>query len=267
MKYFSFVYIPALLLGMLCFGIMWYHSDWWWLLATLMFWVLLSGLGIAVGFHRIYSHQCFTNLKPWLDNLLLVCGSLAGQGSSLSWVAIHRGYHHRYSDTYKDPHTPVLKGFFYAVGGWTKNVNEDTINHKYAGSLLKKPTHVFVHRYYIRLLYSFMFVFAALDWLLFGDLHLFAYGYCVALMIAVLQDNLVNYFGHAPRFGYKNFSFEEIKDESTNFWPLGYFGWGQGWHQNHHMYPERFSFRYRWWEFDPCVIFIPLLKLGGIGRK
>lgn len=251
-KYFGLIVAPILILGILGISLMVYTSAYAWLFLTFVFWVLLSGLGIATGFHRIFSHQCY-NPKPWLDNLLLVCGTLACQSSSITWVATHVGYHHPYSDTDKDPHTPV-KGFWHAFIGWTFKVSAASINHKYAIRLLRKKNHVFFHKNYFRIVWGFALLFL----IVFGW-KAFLFGYCIAAMISILQDNLVNVLGHSPKLGYRNYHTHDI---SSNFPLLGYFGWGQGWHNNHHEFPTRFNFGIKWWEFDPCVIFIPLLNLG-----
>jgi stearoyl-CoA desaturase (delta-9 desaturase) len=267
MKFLLTVYLPGVLAGIASLAFLIYNGDWQWLFSTLIFWILLSGLGIAVGFHRIYSHRCYTNLAPWLDRLLLICGTLAGQGSSLTWVSVHRGYHHPFTDTYRDPHTPVHEGFWYAVMLWYLKVNDKTINHRYAVNLFRRPFHVFMHKHYTKVLYGFVIGLAVISWLIWGHFKLVAYGYLIALMISILQDNLVNYFGHAPRWGYRNFPNDIDPTQSSNFWLLGYLGFGQGFHQNHHVYPERFDFGVKWWEFDPCRLFKPLLNLGGIERK
>jgi stearoyl-CoA desaturase (delta-9 desaturase) len=51
---------------------------------------------------------------------------------------------------------------------------------------------------------------------------------------------------------------------SQNNFVLGYLGWGQGWHNNHHHDPKSYDFGTnisgKWWEFDPCRIFLPFLK-------
>jgi len=255
-KYFGLIVLPIMILGIAGLSLMVITSSYQWLLLTLVFWILLSGLGIAVGFHRIYSHQCYT-LKPWLDNVILFCGTLACQSSSITWTAIHIGYHHPYSDTEKDPHTPV-RGFWNAFLGWTFKITPATINHKYAIKLLRKQNHVFFHKNYFRIVWGFII----LSLILFGWKAVL-FGYCIAAMISILQDNLVNVLGHSPKLGYRNF---DISDISSNFPFLGYFGWGQGWHNNHHKYPNRFNFGVKWWEFDPCVIFIPLLNLGSYSK-
>ena len=57
---------------------------------------ILSGLGVTVGFHRLLTHKSFET-KPWLQSLLAIAGSLAIEGSVISWVAAHRR-HHAFSD-------------------------------------------------------------------------------------------------------------------------------------------------------------------------
>jgi len=253
-KHFLFIVLPITVLGVTGIVTMVMTSAYIWLLATLFFWILLSGLGIAVGYHRVFSHRCY-NLKPWLENFILYCGALGCQGSTLTWVSIHMGYHHPYADTDKDPHTPK-KGFWTAFIGWIFWITPTTINHKYAVKLLRKPMHLFVHKYYYTIVWSSVITFG----LVFG--WKFAlFGYCIAAMFSFLQDNLVNVLGHLPKLGYRNF---ETPNISSNFPLLGYFGWGQGWHNNHHQYPNRFNFGVKWWEYDPCRLFIPLLKLGSI---
>lgn len=253
-KYFGLIVAPMLILGALAVYLMIATTSYAWLWLTFAFWVLLSGLGIAVGFHRIFSHHCY-KLQPWLENFILVCGTLACQSSSLTWVATHIGYHHPKSDTDKDPHTPT-KGFWYAFMGWTFTINAATINHKYAARLMKKPIHMFFHKHYFKLVWAFVLaMFLLVGW------KATLFGYCLAASISILQDNLVNVLGHTPSLGYRNF---EINDVSSNFPLLGYLGWGQGWHNNHHKYPQRYDFGVKWWEFDPCRIFIPLLKFGSV---
>lgn len=251
MNYVLTVYLPGMLLGVF-FLVQSVTSGWWPL--VLAGWILVSGLGVAVGYHRVFSHKTH-DLKPWLDNLLLILGALGGQGSSISWVAVHRGYHHRFSDTDKDLHSPV-HGIWNALIGWYWRLTPETINHRYAVDLLRRPNHVRVHKYYIKLLYAWIAVLGLASYV--TSLPIIQ-GYLAVLAVSLLQDNLVNTLCHQPKLGYRNF---ETSDKSNNFWPLGYFGWGQGWHNNHHERPAAFSFGVRWWEFDPCVLFLPLLKFG-----
>lgn len=256
-KYFGFIVLPILLLGTIGVIEMILTSSYMWLWVTLVFWILMSGLGIAVGYHRIFSHNCYS-LKPWLDTFILYCGVMACQSSSLTWVATHIGYHHPYSDTEKDPHTPT-KGLWHAFLGWTFLISPATINHKYSVKLMRKPAHLFCHQYYFKIVWlSILCMFLIFGW------KFTLFGYCIAAAISILQDNLVNILGHCPALGYRNY---DLDDRSSNFPFLGYFGWGQGWHNNHHKFPGKFSFGIKWWEFDPCVIFIPLLNIGKVSKS
>lgn len=250
MRYVLGVYLPGFILGSLSLAWLIHLGLWPVLILT---WALVSGLGVAVGFHRVYSHSTHKELSPWLDNLLLLLGTLGGQGSSISWVAVHRGYHHKYSDTVRDLHSPV-HGFWSAFIGWYWKLKPDTINHKYAVDLLRRPNHVFLHKHYINFLWVFCLVLGLIS------IKLLAV-YAATLFISLCQDNGVNTICHTRKLGYKNFP---TTDNSVNFAPLGYFGWGQGWHENHHAEPATFSFGRRWWEFDPCVLWLPFLGLGSV---
>lgn len=222
--------------------------------ASLVMWVLISGLGIAVGYHRVFSHR--THILPvWKENILLFFGTLSGQGSCIFWVALHRGYHHPYADTPKDYHSPVVYGKWQAFLGWINKTTFDAVSLKYAVDLLRKPNFIFFHKYYYDILWATPLIIALFDWRL-------AMAMCfLPGMIGLLQDNAVNVFGHTKaHIGYRNFA---TKDNSQNNFVLGYLGWGQGWHNNHHAKPASFDFgsgtSSKWWEWDPCRIFLPLL--------
>src|SRR6201999_1119610 len=64
----------------------------------------LSGLGVTVGFHRLFTHRSFKTTRA-LRALLAVLGSTAVEGPVIEWVATHRK-HHRFSDGPGDPHSP-----------------------------------------------------------------------------------------------------------------------------------------------------------------
>jgi stearoyl-CoA desaturase (delta-9 desaturase) len=79
--------------------------------------------------------------------------------------------------------------------------------------------------------------------------------------MGVLQDNLVNVYGHTKTFlSYRNY---DTKDNSQNNYVLGYLCWGQGWHNNHHHDPKAFDFgrgiSHNAREIDLCVMFLPFL--------
>ena len=257
-KYSWFVFVPFVLLGvstvvLILTGII----PLAYLLFTLFGWMFISGLGVAVGYHRIFSHNNYPNLARWKENIILLLGTLSGQGSSIYWSALHKGYHHRFSDTDRDMHSPT-KGLYHAFFGWTIKATQKNqlINFKYAGNLLRKKNHIWFHENQLLVLWFVPILMAFIDWKI--SLTLF----CLPTCLALLQDNTVNVVGHLKcLIGYRNFN---TSDNSHNNIILGYLGWGQGWHNNHHHDPKSFDFGKsisgKWWEWDPCNIFKIFLK-------
>jgi len=135
----------------------------WWIYegrVTTTDWVLfgvfyfLHMAGITVGFHRYLAHKTFSTSK-WFEGLILICGSMAGQGPIMFWVTTHRR-HHTFSDRPGDPHSPNLmgkglwakaKGLWYAHMPWmmAKEVSVWTV---FAPDILQSRRLFFYHRTY-----------------------------------------------------------------------------------------------------------------------
>ncbi|MEA2299761.1 MAG: hypothetical protein QOE44_296, partial [Solirubrobacteraceae bacterium] len=95
--------VPFILLivaGWLAWGGLLHWQD----LVVLVITYLLTGLGVTVGYHRLFTHRSFKTGKA-VRVLLGVLGSAAIEGSVIEWVATHR-MHHRFSDRDGDPHSP-----------------------------------------------------------------------------------------------------------------------------------------------------------------
>lgn len=254
---FYFQFVPAMILGsttifLLCVGIIPLK----YLIGTAIMWPLVCGLGVAVGYHRVFSHKTH-ELPRWKEIVILFFAVFAGQGGSIFWAALHRGYHHPHTDTELDIHSPVVYGKYQAFVGWYKKITEEAnlINIKYAVDLLRKPHHVWFHKHYLKILWGVPAAVAIFDW------RLSMTAFCLVTMIGLLQDNLVNVFGHSKSmFGYRNF---ETRDQSYNNPVLGYITWGQAWHNNHHHDAKSYDFGSglsgRWWEYDASRIFLPFL--------
>src|ERR1700683_3312907 len=110
-----------------------------------VFFYLLTGFGVTVGFHRCFTHRSFS-ARPALRVALAVAGSMSFQGDVLGWVATHRR-HHAFTDRPGDPHSPYrfgtgpagqLRGVLHAHVGWLFG-NEPTSQQQYAPDLLADP--------------------------------------------------------------------------------------------------------------------------------
>lgn len=215
--------------------------------------VFIHGLGINVGLHRWASHRAI-ELKEFAKPLVVYLSILGCQGQPMWWAAVHRGYHHRKSDTLEDHHSPVYLGKWHAFIGWILKHNPESINFKYSANLAREPWIAKTHKYYEVIIWA--------TWIIAGiiSMDVLLWMFIIPTVIGLHTEGLVNAFCHG-KHGYTNYV---TTDQSRNIPLLGYFGWGNGWHNNHHHNQSSFSFgsgvSKKWWEFDPCVIFLPFIK-------
>ena len=113
-----------------------------------------TGLGITVGYHRLFTHRSFKTTRT-LRALLAVLGSMAVEGPVIEWVATHRK-HHRFADRPGDPHSPhiddsagwrgALRGLGHAHVGWMLRGKEMANPARYARDLLTDRDLRFISR-------------------------------------------------------------------------------------------------------------------------
>lgn len=190
-------------------------SQWSYVLISLAVSFLILQVGLSLTFHRVLSHHA-VKLPLWCEVIGTFIGGLALQGSSLSWVTIHRN-HHRFTGTDKDPHSPKHKGSWYIhVFGYAFSKS----NPKYGVDMFK-TWHITFHKYYYK-------IYGAL---LFGSLLLLPWDLALALFWAPIGisfqfENLVNTWLH---------SWSDDRP-SNNMWAQ-LFVLGDAYHENHHNNP------------------------------
>ena len=211
--------------------------------------VFLHGLGVNVGLHRWAAHRAI-ELNTVAKPVVVICSILAAQGHPLWWAAVHRGSHHRYSDQERDEHSP-RHGFWTAFVGWIFNHDPTKVNYKAAVDLMRDPMITKSVPYYEAMIWT--------TWILMGltNYHMLLWMLILPAFAALHTEGLVNSLCHSD-FGYRN---HETKDRSRNIPILGLLGWGNGWHNNHHYRAADYDFGgERWYEYDPCRLFIPFIK-------
>ena len=77
----------------------------------------------------------------------------------------------------------------------------------------------------------------------------------VHFLMGVFHGAIVNWCGHL--YGYRNFS---LHDRSLNTIPIDLLMLGELFQNNHHKFPTRSRFAFRWFEFDPVYPVIRLLS-------
>jgi len=212
-------------------------------------WILISGLGIAIGFHRYLSHKSFITNKFWYY-ILTILGCFGGQGSPIFWVALHRGNHHKHTDTLEDIHSPV-NGIFNSYIGWQIWFDPKKLPIIAAKDLMKNKFMLWIHIHYNKLIWFTISSFSIFDISITLSFLL------LPMIISMHQENLINLFCHNKIIGYRN---NHTADNSVNIWLMGILFWGHGYHNNHHAYPGRYNYGLKWWEIDPSVFFINRIK-------
>ena len=220
------------------------------ILSTFILWIILSGYGVGVTLHRLLSHRAFET-RPIISKLLSLISCFCIQGSPIFWVNVHRGYHHRYTDTEKDIHSPV-HGRLWAYFLWTIKINPYELKYKFASDLLKDSFQLFLNKYYFIIIWAGWIV----SWLISPSLF---YSLVIAQIITMHMEFCVNLFCHSNIIpgGYRNF---DTKDNSKNYWLFGLFCWGIGYHNNHHANPKQISFGHKKFEIDPTVMLVYTVK-------
>lgn len=202
-------------------------------------------VGMSVTFHRLLTHRSFVTSK-WFEYFGTFCATIGLTGSSITWTAAHR-QHHASADKPKDPHSPVILGYFRAQ--WLSMFSPINM-HK--SPVIRDRVHQLFHKHYleINLLYAGV-VFAVFG--VWGLLNL----YLVPAAVLWNAGSLINTICHTTWLGYRRYN---VPDKSTNNPVLGLLMWGEGWHNNHHRFQNRPNIGEKWYEIDIGYYLIKLLK-------
>jgi len=216
---------------------LYYLWDPWYLLVFYLGNRLIMGIGHDIGMHRYFSHRSFKTSRPW-EYVFLFLNIFTTHGSPLVWVATHR-IHHGFSDQPGDPHPSKqpLKTWFWFF--------EDTVKFQKSGvkDLLKQPGQLFVFKHYLKLYWGLLGLFTVL----FGAKFVL-YFFILNGVVGFHTAGLINICMH--RWGYRSF---ETTDLSRNNWWSSVIHLGAGWHNNHHKFPNSYTYKVLPWEFDPSA--------------
>lgn len=227
--------VPITILWM-CFN----PSDWPWLLAGIIFGKFFVGtVGRGIAFHRYICHRSFKTSKV-KHYFLLFANSLTCRSPILG-TSVHR-YHHKHSDTSKDPHSPLIYGFWNSLF-WRTRVRQNKKSLPLPIDLMRDPSLMWLHNHCILVYGVYAVLCLLISWKLMVFCLFFAGG-LVAINNSVIFIALV----HMKIWGsYRNF---ETTDQSYNSKFLELISPGDGYHNNHHMYPGRYNMALRPGEFD-----------------
>lgn len=245
---------------------LWAVAVYWPDLVLFFVFCLLSGLGITIGYHRMITHSGF-EAKPWVRAAFLMMGAIAFEHGPVRWASTHLK-HHAHSDKEGDPHSP-LDGLIHAHFGWFLASDRERVDPKKHGPwLLHDEMALFFDRTFP--------IWAALGLLLpllLGGAWSLATGngFWPGALTGLLWGGLVRvFFTHhvtwsvnsiCHSFGARTF---KTKDLSRNNFIVGVLAFGEGWHNNHHAFPNSAVHGLRWWQIDLSAYVIRLLEMMGL---
>lgn len=224
----------------------------------------LAGMGTSMGYHRILTHKS-AETRPWFEYLLVLIGLPAG--TPIQWAGNHRA-HHAHTDRAGDPHSPHVDGFWYAHCGWylsSKNplfctfyalagplrmlidsVMRPRTNQEHAHlakDVQANPFYAFLSRplVYMLILWSYLTIVLGVAFSIFGWTGVVAASLTLVLIYNI--GDAVDSIGHLSgrRRG---------ENHARNNVLLGYLAFGDGWHANHHLRPQRAKHGIRSKQFD-----------------
>lgn len=228
---------------------------------------LATGLGITVGYHRLFTHRSFEAPTP-VRVALAVLGAMTLQGPVTQWVTDHRKHHAR-SDAEGDPHSPHLsgdglvgtvRGLWHAHVGWMFSTKGMERGELYGRDLYEDGPIRMVDRCYLLWVVCsvglpFLVGFAvtgswrrgveALVWA--GLVRIFAFEHATFAV-----NSICHTFGRRAYVA---------RDESRNNWVVALLTFGEGWHNNHHAFPR--SARHG---LGRCQLDVSWLVIAGLAR-
>jgi len=215
------------------------------ILISFIFYFLYSGIGISLMMHRYYSHKSFQFRFNIIKHIFNIFAILAGRGSMLGWVYIHR-LHHMYADTKNDPHllsSNFIKILFPDYSTFYKKIDLRVIKD------LLNTTNIKIDKYYNLIIIFWVLI---ISYLLGIEFLYFAW--IIPVMITHLVLNSFLYYGHTEK--------EKIcEDKSKNSWIYALIIWGEGWHNNHHINPKNWKYSNKWYELDIISFIIRMIKI------
>jgi sn-1 stearoyl-lipid 9-desaturase len=222
--------------------------------AAFLWWVSGS-LGIGMGYHRLLTHRGFKTYK-WMEYFLTFCATLALEGGPFFWVATHR-VHHQNTDVEGDPHSPN-DGGFWAHMGW---IITGRVMHNHSDALLpyipdlrKDKFHTFISKYHwvpITLSGGVLLAIGGWSWVFWGVF--------LRTVVGLHATWLVNSATHM--WGRQRFL---TGDTSKNSMWVALLTFGEGWHNNHHAYPQMARHGLAWYEVDLNWYGISFLRAIGL---
>ncbi len=207
---------------------------------------------IGVGLHRCWAHGAFVPNKV-VELILIGLSSVALQGPILKWVSDHTR-HHAYTDTDKDPHSPLkfgggIKGFLWSHIGWMLVKSPLDIDKSTVKKFSRNKLVMLQFKYYWQVvLFTNTIVPFAIGFLCTGSYVGGIAGFIFLGIGRAIQQHAtfcINSMTHY--FGSKDYDKNSTAGDIAWMAP---FLLGENWHNFHHAFPSDYRNGPKWYQFD-----------------
>lgn len=189
--------------------------------ALIIFFIQCSLVSTAI-YHRLFSHRSW-NAPRWLEAGGALLGIFTFTGTPITRTLAHR-YHHKYAESDLDPHSPKVAGIFMTY--FPMLAKDRTFDYRMVLDMLRVPLYRFIHKYY------FIIILAVTSALYFSVGLMWTLAVSVAPgALCWMNISTCNIFCHLG------------KDPAiVNNRLLSIITFGEGWHRNHHDFPDSANF-------------------------
>ncbi|QSP93822.1 acyl-CoA desaturase [Marinobacter salinisoli] len=212
---------------------------------------LVRMFAITGFYHRYFAHKTFKTSRP-AQFMFALLGASAAQRGPLWWAAHHR-HHHQHSDQEQDLHSPHQGGFWWSHIGWFTCDAGFATNERRVRDWLKFPELRWLNRFDAAIpAISAVLIFglgeALAAWapqLGTNGFQLLVWGFFISTVALFHSTVTINSLCHV--WGHRRF---DTPDGSRNNFFLALITLGEGWHNNHHRWPQSVRQGFRWYEID-----------------
>lgn len=252
------------IMHLVCLAVLWLGVSWVAISVALILYCIRV-FAVAAFYHRYFSHKSYQMNRFW-QFVAAVMGCLALQKGPLWWAAHHRN-HHRFSDQAKDPHSPLKDGFWWSHVGWFIAREHVSYDHGAVKDWRRFPELRWLDRFFwlpALMLLAVLYECGAHWGMTYPSAHTsgvqwVVWGFFISSVLTFHAVSLINSLSHMV--GHQVYP---TGDTSRNHLLIALLTLGDGWHNNHHFYPNSARHGFRWWQIDLTYYGLWVLQILGV---
>ncbi len=236
----------------------WSAVSWQLSIASLVLTLLTVCLGHSIGLHRGIIHRSYQTSR-FFRGVLAYLFVQTGLGSPIAWLKLHyiRDYWQNRQDSprYFQYQHSLLQDYHWYLH--LSFVPERLDRYNIPPEDLTDPWLNWLDKtWYLHVLAACVLV-----WYFFG-LDALIVTMTTRISLTMLGHWFIGFITH--KYGYRKYEISQADVSGTNGWFLGLISFGEGFHNNHHAFPQSARYGLRWYEIDISWYVILLLKKMGL---